>query len=207
VIGYQCFNKDNKQDIKNFRPVTVLTVIGKVFEQLLSKQLTSFIDPMLSNNLTAYRKNQSCETSLIGSVERWKQAVDNRNVVGVLPTDVSRAFDSLHAPLLINKLRAYGFSNDSLALMRSYFTNRKNRVRISQETTSDRYATARGCPQGSAFGPLLWNVFQNDLHLATDENRLFMYADDHQLFSVAKTTNEAESILTEEGNSISEWYN
>ena len=49
------FKKDNKQDIKNYRPVTVLTVIGKVFEQLLSKQLTSFIDPMLSNNLTAYR--------------------------------------------------------------------------------------------------------------------------------------------------------
>jgi len=73
--------------------------------------------------------------------------------------------------------------------------------------TSDWYATARGCPQGSAFGPLLWNVFQNDLHLSTDENRLFVYADDHQLFSVAKTTNEAESILTEEGNNISEWYN
>jgi len=49
--------------------------------------------------------------------------------------------------------------------------------------------------------------FQNDLHLSTDENRLFMYADDHQLFSVTKTTNEAESILTEEENIISEWYN
>ena len=182
-------------------------MIGKVFEQLLSKQLTSFIDPMPSNNLTAYRKDHSCETSLIGLVERWKQAVDNRNVVGVLSTDMSKAFDSLYPPLLINKLKAYGFSNSSLALMRSYFTNRKNRVRISQETTSDWYATTRSCPQGSAFGPLLWNVFQNDLHLSTDENRLFMYADDHQLFSVAKTANEAESILTEEGNNISEWYN
>jgi len=113
-------------------------------------------------------------------VERWKQAVDDRNVVGVLSTDMSKAFDSLHATLLINKLRTYGFSNNSLALMRSYFTNRKNRVRISQETTSDLYAIARGCPQGSAFGPLLWNVFPDDLHLSTDENRLFMYADDHQ---------------------------
>ena len=54
--------------------------------------------------------------------------------------------------------------------------------------------------------PSLTSV-QNDLHLSTDENRLFTYADDHQLFSVAKTTNEAESILTEEGNNSSEWYN
>ena len=91
--------------------------------------------------------------------------------------------------------------------MRSYFTNRKNRVRNNQETTSDWHATTRGSPQGSAFGPLLWNVFQNDLHFSTDENRLFMYADDHQLFSVAKSSNEVERILTREGNKISEWYN
>ena len=108
---------------------------------------------MLSNNLTAYRKDQNCETSLTGVVERWKKAVDNGNVVGVLPTDTSKAFDSLYPPLLINKLRAYGFSDNSLTLMRSYFTNRKNRVRISQEKASDWYATMRGCPQGSAFGP------------------------------------------------------
>ena len=112
-----------------------------------------------------------------------------------------------HPPLLINKLRAYDFSNNALALMRSYFTNRKNGVRISQETVNDWYTTTRDCPQGSAAGPLLWNVFQNDLHLSTKETRLFMYADDHQLFSAVKTTNEAGSILIAEGNNTSEWYN
>ena len=91
--------------------------------------------------------------------------------------------------------------------MRSYFTNRKNRVRIDRETTRDWHATTRGCPKGSAFGPLLWNVFENDLHFSIDENRLFIYADEHQLFSVAKSSNEAERILTREGNNISEWYN
>ena len=201
------FKKDNKQDIKNYKPVTVLTVIGKVFEQPLSKQLTTFIDPMLSHNLTAYRKNHSCETSLIGLVERWKQAVDNKNIVRVLSTDMSKAFDSLYPPLLINKLKAYGFSNNSPALMRSYFTNRKNRVKISQQIASDWCTTKRGCPQGSAFGPLLWNVFQNDLHLTTEENKLFMYADDHQLFSVAKSAKEVEHTLNEGGNNISDWYN
>ena len=91
------FKKDNKQDIKNYRPVTVLTVIGKVSEQLLN-QLASFMNSKLSHNLTAYRKGQSCETSLIGLVERWKLAVDNRNVVGILSTDMSKAFDSLYPP-------------------------------------------------------------------------------------------------------------
>ena len=102
-----------------------LTVIGEVFEQLLSKQLTSFIGPKLNNNLTAYQKDQNCETAFIGLVERWKQAVDKKNFVGVLSTDMSNAFDSLYPPLLINKLRAYGFSNNLLTLMGSYFTNKK----------------------------------------------------------------------------------
>ena len=201
------YKKGNKQDIKNYRPVTVLMVIGKAFEQLLSKQLKSFIDPMLSNNLTAYQKGQSCETFLIGLVERWKQAVDNRNIVGVLSTDMSKAFDFLHPTLLINKLRACGFSNNSLALTRSYLRNRKNRVRISQDTSSGWYMTTRGCPQGSAFKPLLWNVIQNNLHFSTDKNWLFMYAGKHQLFSVARTTNKAEYFLTEERNNISQWHN
>ena len=130
-------------------------MIGETFEELLSKQLTSFIDPMLNNNLTAYRKDQNCETSFVGLVERWEQGVDKRSVVGVLSTDMPKAFDSLYPPLLLNKLRTYGFSNNLLTLMGSYFTNRKNRVRISQGTTRDVYATTRGCPRGSASGPLL----------------------------------------------------
>ena len=89
--------------------MTVLTVVGKVLEQLLSSQVASFVDPMLSHNLTAYRKNYGCETSLIGPVERWKKAVDSKNIVGVLSTDMSKAFDSLHPPLLINKLKAVVF--------------------------------------------------------------------------------------------------
>ena len=108
---------------------------------------------------------------------------------------MSKAFDSLYPPLVINKLRANGFSNNSLALIRSYFRNWNNRVRISLDTTSGWYTITRGCSQGSAFGPLLWNGFQNDLRFSTDENRLFMYADDDELFSVAKTTNEAKMFF------------
>ena len=128
--------------------VEVLRLVGVNY---VYQCLSSFIEPMLSNNLTAYRKDQNCEISLIGLVERRTEAVDNRNVVGVLSTDMSKAFDSLYPPLLINKLRAYGFSNNSLTLMRSYFTNRKNRIRISQETTSDWYATTKGCPFSGTF--------------------------------------------------------
>ena len=95
---------------------------------------------------------------------------------------MSKAFDSLHPSLMINKLKAYGFSEESLSLimMRSYFTNRQNRVKLNGVTSSWKDAV-RGCPQGSSFGPLLWNIFQNDMTYIVNNASFSMYADDHQL--------------------------
>ena len=192
-------------DIRNYRPVTVLTAIAKVFEQLLSTQVTSFIESYLCKTMTAYRKNHSCETTLLGQVERWKQNLDEKKLVGFLSTDMSKAFDSLRSQLLIAKLRAYGFSDEALGLMRSYFCERKCRVKIALETTSEWYETSRGCPQASSFGPLLWNVFQNDLHYTVKNCSLFMYSDDHQLSHAAESIKEVEQVLNEEGNKVSHW--
>ena len=114
--------KDNHSDIKNYRPITILAAIDKVFEQLLSNQGTQFMEPYLSNCLTAYRKQNSCETTLIKLMEDWKEALDTSNVVGILSTDLSKAFDSLHPPLLLAKLKPYGFEDCAIGLMRSYFS-------------------------------------------------------------------------------------
>ena len=168
--------------MKNYRPITVLTTIDKVFEQLLSKQVTSIIEPNLSTDMTAYRRNHSCETTLLKLVESWKWEVDRKNIVGVLSTNMSKAFDSMHPALLLNKLKAYGFSNCATDLLKSYFTGMKNRVKLGTEKVSDWEETRRGCPRGSALGPLLWNIFQNDLSFnLSKECTLTMYADDHQL--------------------------
>lgn len=86
--------------------------------------------------MTAYRKSQSYETTLLGQVKRWNQNLDEKKLVGVLFTDMSKAFDSLHSPLLIAKLRTYGFSYEALGLMQSYLCQRKGRARIDPETTS-----------------------------------------------------------------------
>lgn len=90
--------------------------------------------------------------------------MDNKECVAVLSTDISKAFDSLHHALMIKKLEAYRFSDMSLELMRSYFTERKNCIKINNMTSMWK-DQLRGCPQGSPLGPLLWNLFQNDLSL------------------------------------------
>ena len=90
------FKRDNRQERTNYRPITVLPVIGKVFESLLSKQMTESYNPYLYSKLTTYRKTHSCETTLIGLTEEWRQAADRKENVAVLSTDMSKALDSLH---------------------------------------------------------------------------------------------------------------
>ena len=149
-----------------------------MFEKLLSQKVAAFIEPILSGNLTAYQKMHSTKTSLIKLTEDRKRAIDDHNIIRILSTNMSKAFDSLHPPLLLRKLDAYGFSTS---------------VKIGTETTS------------GLFGPLLWNTFQNDLNIFANAQNL-MYADDHQLHSPGQTVKEVQDALNTEGEIISKWY-
>ena len=87
-----------------------------MFEQLLGKQISDKFESQLADCQSAYRKYRSCETTLVGLVEDWKKSKDEGMSVGILSTDMSKAFDSVHRLLLLSKLKSYGF-NDSFVNM------------------------------------------------------------------------------------------
>ena len=161
-------------------------------------------DDRLGDGLTAYRKHNSCETSSIGLVEDWKLARDNRLLVGILSTDMSKAFDSLHPPLMLCKLKAYGFQEKALDLLCSYLCSRLAGESVHWTTSSWRNVE-RGCPQGSVLGPLLWNIFQNDLSYNVDFG-LSMYADDHQIYVEGKDMCTVVEKLQESATLTTNWY-
>eukprot|EP00794_Sanderia_malayensis_P018501 gene18501-20356_t len=190
------FKKDNRHIDKNYRPITTLPVVDKVFEKLIAGQTEEGIQAKLSDSLTAYRKGQSTETTLVNLVEKWKEAIDNNKIVGVLSTDMSKAFDSLYPPLLLKKLEKYRFSKEAIDMMKSYFENRRNRVKLG-DIKSIWKKSERGCPQGSSLGPLLWNIYQNDLSYTVSNCGLSMYADDHQLYVAKDLPKEVEKVINE----------
>ena len=105
-----------------------------MFERLLRNRVTTKLD--LGDGLTTYRKHNSCETILIGLVKDWKLARDNHLLVEILSTDMSEAFDSLHPPLMLRKLKAYSFQDRALDLLRSYLCKRLGRMHIGSVTSS-----------------------------------------------------------------------
>ena len=117
---------------------------------------------------------------------------------------MSKTFDSLHPPLLLSKLKAYGFQEGMIQLLNSYLCDRKYRVKIGNHTSLSR-TISRGCPQGSALGSLMWNIFQNDLCLF-DKSGLSMYADDHQMFHVGNDRSNVTLELRETTRNATNWY-
>ena len=113
-------------------------------------------------------------------LENWKSALDKSESVCALFMDLSKAFDTINHDLLLAKLKAYGFSREALTLMRSYLKNRKQKVVINNSASTTQTVIA-GVPQGSIDGPLLFNLFINDLVLFIEYTALGNYADDNNL--------------------------
>ena len=200
------FKRDDAQAINNnYRPITVLPCVDKVFEQLLGKQISDKFESQFADCQSAYRKHRSCETTLVGLVEDWKKSKDEGMSVGILSTDMSKAFDLVHRPLLLRKLKSYGFNDSFVNMLNSYLSDGYNRVRLGSSVTSGWKSVVCGCPQGSSLAPLIWNIFQNDLVYNIDAN-ISMYADDHQIYQTGKGISTFHTKLEESASSATDWY-
>ena len=147
------FKKGHRGSKENYRPVRILPVISKILEKLLCKQITIFIDPILSKYQCGFRKDFSAQHCLLAKLEKWKNAVDKKKVFGALLTDLSKAFDCLYHELIIAKLNAYGFNLPALKLMHSYLSHRKQRTKVNHAYSSWEEILF-GVPQGSILGPI-----------------------------------------------------
>ena len=118
------FKKGYRSSKENYRPESILPVISKIFEKLLCKIITIFVDPLLSKYQCGFRKRFSAQHCLLAMLEKWKNAVDKGKAFGALLTDLSKAFDCLPHELIIVKLNAYGFKLPALKLMHSYLSQK-----------------------------------------------------------------------------------
>ena len=149
-----CTKKVKNISKENYRPVSILPNLSKIFEKYL-KKCHSFLIIYFQ---CGFRKGLNTQQCLLAMLEKWKRSIDNSKMFGALLTDLLKAFDCLDHELLIAKLNAYGFSLTALKLVHNYLSNRKQRTKINQQYSSLLEITF-GATQGSILGPLLFNIF------------------------------------------------
>ena len=170
-------------------------------------QINTFMMDKLSPPLTGFRKNHSTQNSLVVMLENWKRALDQNKKVGVpvIFMDLSKAFDTLNHKLLLAKLAAYGFSRNAIKLMGSYFTGRSQKANINNHF-SQLLNVSSGVPQGSILGPLLYNIYLNDIFLSTTRTFLNNYADDNTLYAIHKDLDVMKMHLRNDFEILSKWF-
>ena len=138
-------------------------------------------------------------------IKKWKTILNKKLKVGALFMDLSKALDTLDHSLLLVKLRAYGFDDNSLSFVRSYLTNRIQRCKIENHFSNWRKITT-GVPQDSILGPLLFNIFINDIFLFVESSSICNYADDKTLFAFGKTFDKVTKKLQNDFLILDEWF-
>ena len=198
------FKKADPFDKVNYRPVSLLSHVSKVYERIIFNQISTYFEPYFS---TDFRKDHNTQHSLLKTLELWKEALDKGTSVGAFFIDLSMAFDTLNHDLLIAKLEAYGFSENPLNYIQSHLQNRLQRRNVNNNFTLWKGIFA-GIPQGSILGPLLFNIYINDIFLFPDNISLSNYADDTTLYSIGENhkTNRKNLYLYKNGFIKTAWF-
>ena len=199
--------KGDSTSLNNYRPISILSTINKIFEKILHTRLTKYIDDfnILYKYQFGFRKNHSTELALIEIVDQIRMSLNNGNMTCGIFIDLSKAFDTVNHEILTDKLHHYGIRGKTLDLFKSYLGSREQFTSIDK-CKSDTRPINCGVPQGSVLGPLFFILFINDLPNCCPLGNFRIFADDTNVFvhgdNIDELINACRNIMI----SLSSWF-
>jgi hypothetical protein len=187
-------NKGSPHDLNNYRGISVLPPLCKVFEKILADQLRIYfsINKLFYAGQHSFRQFHSCESALHEVISESLSNMDRKLVNLLLFIDFKKAFDLINPDLLLIKLLNNGLTNEAVSLLRNYFYKRKQAVKINN-AVSESLEINLGVPQGSVLGPFLFLIYINDLPFFLSSIRSKLFADDTTLMFAGDNIEDVRS--------------
>ena len=161
----------------NYRPISAISVVAKIFEKLIFEQLYEYLNnnDLIAASQSGFRPLHSTLTALMEATDKWSINIDNGLLNGVIFIDLKKAFDTIDRTILLRKLQMYGVEQNGIKFFESYLSNRSQRCCVNGELSDAVKITCR-VPQGTNLGPLLFFIYINDLPncLKRASPRMFM---------------------------------
>lgn len=196
----------NIEDTSNYRPISILPIMDKIFEKILNHQIMEHIE---SNNLLykrqyGFRHKSNTNTASFDFVNTVQRSLDQKSKVGAIFFDLKKAFETVDRKILLLKLNSYGIKGIEHKWFQSYFKDRLQYVETDIITTSLRPINA-GVPQGTNLSTTLFLLFINDIKDTNFNGELFLYADDIALVNSAATIESLERNMNKDTKLIQKW--
>jgi len=190
----------------NYRPISILSSLSKIFERAIYVQLNKYItsNHILYSKQYGFRKKKSTKSAIIDVCNQLLQNFDNNTITIGLFLDISKAFDSVQTHILIDKLEHYGIRGPPLALISSYLSCRKQYVCI-HDSKSILKEIYQGVPQGSILGPLLFLIYINDMPTCLSTGEIYLYADDATIFTSGINISRIATNINMDLMSLNDW--
>ena len=197
-----------KTDIGNYRPISLLNTLSKIYEKLMHARILNFLEQneSLYENQYGFRPGRSCEHALLNAQNYILDSLNKRQVSLLLLIDFSKAFDMVEHSILLKKLEHYGIRGIVLNWLKSYLSNRQQFVSVNGSVSSTM-TLEYGIPQGSILGPLLFIIYINDIPEIARYAKFILYADDANIIITANTIEEINIQVHDLSHSLIKWVN
>lgn len=199
--------KANTIKCEEYRPINMVPIYEKLLELVVNKQIVDYIEGnnLLTKYQSGFRKQNSCESALQSVLCKWKDALDNRMLVGVVFLDLRRAFETVNRKLLLLKLKNFGMGSTVVNLLREYLDDRMQEVRYDDSVSVPR-PSEHGVPQGTVMGPNLFILYINDIVHCVNKCRIQLFADDTLLYMIGENVCDIVEVINSELRVLHEWF-